>query len=354
MQKLLTCFLGGVCVEVSVPEEFHDGLVPFQRRMNPFKGDAPIDLRMFILTPKTQTNPRNSDDKKAQTNNYVLNMVQKRAITKSNELLKEITQHLKPLLSDPAIHDVLKRFVCNNGQFSVTPFEAGFMFANLSIGEAVLLLDKKWFAKSSFVTASWWPVVNITAVNAVMALLAICLAEHGDGIIVHGTGVSFQGKGYLFLAPSGGGKTTISIHSPAGSVLADDGIIIRKTRNLYHLYPTPFRQRPGGKIKMWVWRQIPVVLQAVFILDKGPQTRIKPISRPKVMGFLVNGLTHFFKWMQPTQATQTFDFWLRLSKTIPIAGLEWRIKSDFWPAIHKFIIKGNDYEIQEEIPYLAS
>ena len=353
MQELLKCSLGGVSMYVSAPGELHEDLSAFQRRMAAFKEDMPIDLSMAILKSRPKKKYQGSESEKGLTNNYILDIVQNETLIKKRELLLKATQHLKLLLLDSAMHDPLKLLISHNGKLSFIPLEAGFLFVNLSIGEALLLLDEEWRMNGSFATASWGPAANITAINAVMALLAIYLAERGDGLITHGTGVSLQDMGYLFVAPSGGGKTALSMHSPAGSVLADDGIIIRKSKNDYRLYPTPLRQRPGGEIKDWAWQQAPVTLQAVFILDKGSQTRIKSIPRPQTIGFLVNALTHFFVWMKPGQATRVFDFWRRLSTKIPIAGLEWCLKSEFWPAIDDFIIKGKKYESSKKIPKLA-
>lgn len=353
MPELLKCSLGGVSICVSAPGELHEDLSAFQRRMAAFKEDMPIDLSMAILKSRPKEKYRGSEGEKGLTNNFILDIVQNETLIKKRELLLKATQHLKLLLLDPAMHDPLKLLVSHNGKLSFVPLEAGFLFVNLSIGEALLLLDEEWRMNGSCTNDSWGAFANITAINAVMALLAIYLAERGDGLITHGTGVSLQNRGYLFLAPSGGGKTALSMHSPAGSVLADDGIIIRESKNDYRLYPTPLRQRPGGEIKEWAWQQAPVTLQAVFILDKGSQTRIKSIPRPQAIGFLVNALTHFFLWMKPGQATRVFDFWRRLGTIIPIAGLEWRLKSEFWPAIDDFIIKGKKYESSKKIPKLA-
>jgi hypothetical protein len=134
----------------------------------------------------------------------------------------------------------------------------------------------------------------------------------------------------------------LSTQSFAGAVLADDGIIIRKHGNHYKLYPTPFRQRPGGDINKWRWCESPVHLKAVFILEKGMTTRVVPIPRSYALGLLINAFTHFFMYMSPVHKVKVFDFWHELGLNLPISCLKWRKGTDYLPIILNLFYEGGD------------
>ena len=62
----------------------------------------------------------------------------------------------------------------------------------------------------------------------------------GD-ILIHASGVNFDGAGYVFSGKSGKGKTTMAQlwESCGAKILHDDRLIIRKTENGYKMFNTP-------------------------------------------------------------------------------------------------------------------
>lgn len=71
-------------------------------------------------------------------------------------------------------------------------------------------------------------------------ILYYLTALNGD-IFIHGSGVYFGSKGYLFSGRSGYGKTTIAnlFKEAGGEVVHDDRIIIRQSGSQYRIYNTP-------------------------------------------------------------------------------------------------------------------
>ena len=71
-------------------------------------------------------------------------------------------------------------------------------------------------------------------------LIYYLTALNGD-IIIHGSGIEMNGKGFLFSGMSGRGKTTIArIFDEAGArVIHDDRLIIRKKEGRYFMFNTP-------------------------------------------------------------------------------------------------------------------
>ncbi|MFC1863245.1 hypothetical protein ACFL1Z_04745, partial [Thermodesulfobacteriota bacterium] len=172
--------------------------------------------------------------------------------------------------------------------------------------------------------------------NSIMAMLSLTLPEQG-GVLAHGIGVRRNKEGFLFLAPSGGGKSTLAMRCSGSEVLADDGIIIRKRSNSYKIFPTPFRQCPGGEISKLEWALESIVLKGAFLLEKGNDIRLNRIPRFQLVHSFLGSFSHFFLWMDNIQAKSVFDFWHEFSLRLPIARLSWRPDLDFWPQVYDFI-----------------
>lgn len=99
----------------------------------------------------------------------------------------------------------------------------------------------------SFNTREWdlWIDCNVKEADPLEypldgLLLYYLTVIHGD-ILIHASGVNYNGAGYLFSGISGKGKTTMAglWESNGAKVIHDDRLIIRKTGNGYMMYNTP-------------------------------------------------------------------------------------------------------------------
>ena len=105
-------------------------------------------------------------------------------------------------------------------------------------------------------------------------LIAQYLAQ-GEGIIVHACGIDHKGRGLLFPAHSGTGKTTLAREwqkRGGMTILSDDRVVIRKTDDRFWIYGTPWHGEAGfafaGKAP----------LEKVFFLKQGKQNTVNPLS----------------------------------------------------------------------------
>ncbi|MDY6855150.1 MAG: hypothetical protein SWO11_10680 [Thermodesulfobacteriota bacterium] len=339
LEELAQCCIGGVPIGLYAPFEIHKELGIIKARIKDFSFNGPADLRLNILKPD-----KNINDKKNNTDSNIINSslsktVQTAFLKDTQTQLKERLGHIESLLSDPAANCLMKKILIRDDNISFVPLDSGFLFISHHKNNALLLLDEGLSLKRKGPDSHCTVIMNFTVINAVIVLISMNLALRG-GLFVHGTGVNYNGYGCLFLAPSGGGKTTLSMQSFPGAVLSDDGIIIRKHGDHYKLYPTPFRQRPGGDIHKWQWCESPVQLKAVFILEKGLTTRVLPIPRFHALRLLMNAFTHFFMYMSPMHKLRVFDFWRELSLNLPISCLRWRKGTDYLPIILDVFYKG--------------
>lgn len=114
------------------------------------------------------------------------------------------------------------------------------------------------------------------------------LMPEKNGLMLHACGVSDGRKGCLFVAPSGGGKSTIAkLALKQGlTLLNDDRIIIRKENSQFKIYGTPWH----GEVT--VTSNKCLVIHEVFFLQKSSCDRIVPMDRAIAASqFLKNNFT---------------------------------------------------------------
>lgn len=92
---------------------------------------------------------------------------------------------------------------------------------------------------------------------------------HGD-IMIHASGISNSGRGYLFSGISGKGKSTMAAlwGSSGADVIHDDRLIIRNTVSGYRMYNTPVyaTEEPAESI-----------LHQIFLIEHGQKNQIIPL-----------------------------------------------------------------------------
>lgn len=100
-------------------------------------------------------------------------------------------------------------------------------------------------------------------------LFASLLADR-KGIILHGSGLIFKEKGYLFVGHSDAGKTTlVKIFRHHAKILNDDRMIVRRKDGSFYLYGTPWH----GDLSLVAPDRVP--LKAIFFLNQAKENRIE-------------------------------------------------------------------------------
>lgn len=106
--------------------------------------------------------------------------------------------------------------------------------------------------------------INIFQFQVILRrIINILLA--GNGFILHGSASQVSGQAYLFTGNNGAGKsTTMKLLNPEYPALADDTAIIKKEKNQYFLYQTPFIEK-----EWWVKKNSQKLpLKKVYFLKK--------------------------------------------------------------------------------------
>lgn len=76
------------------------------------------------------------------------------------------------------------------------------------------------------------------------------LLSCNNGFILHGSSSGKDNKAYIFIGKNGAGKSTsVSLATPEYKALADDTVIIKKEKNGFYFYQTPFIEKNDWIIK---------------------------------------------------------------------------------------------------------
>ncbi len=101
------------------------------------------------------------------------------------------------------------------------------------------------------------------------------LLKTNGGFAIHASAASVKGKAYLFLAESGGGKsTTVELLNNKYHILSDDITAIRKLKSRYYVFQTPFVEKAW-----WIKKKQDLYeVDKIFFLNKSKEFDIVKIN----------------------------------------------------------------------------
>ncbi len=109
--------------------------------------------------------------------------------------------------------------------------------------------------------------------------LSLFLLQHSfinqQGLIIHAAGGSVHGKGLIFPAPSGGGKSTLSqllLANSQNRLFSEERLIVRSVNDIWQVWGTPWHGE--GRIA----RNDSVPLSALIFLRQAQKTKITELS----------------------------------------------------------------------------
>lgn len=158
---------------------------------------------------------------------------------------------------------------------------------------------------------------------AVYRKLGELLPAYG-GAVFHGSAVAVDGKGYLFTAKSGTGKSTHTalwrqLFGPRAVMVNDDKPILRAEHGGITVYGTPW----AGKHNLG--SNIGVPLAGLCVLERGAQNSITPITKAQAYPLL---LQQIYRPQGRTALAQTMALLDTLTATVPLYRLTCNMEPD--------------------------
>ncbi len=156
----------------------------------------------------------------------------------------------------------------------------------------------EWLLKRGDFRANWNPDAGIGhirqsrspyAIDCVLRIVHSLILAREGGFLVHAASAIRGGKAFLFSGVSGAGKTTISrLAPPDATLLTDEISYVRREGSGYIACGTPF----AGELAR-VGENCSAPLSAFFLLEKGQQNKIEPISPTEAIQRLLRNILFF-------------------------------------------------------------
>jgi hypothetical protein len=142
------------------------------------------------------------------------------------------------------------------------------------------------------------------------------LAEY-NGMFLHCASIKYNGKAYLFTAPSGTGKTThinlwLKHMGEAVEVINGDKPILRKNGDVVTVYGTPWQ----GKEDYGCNTNAP--LGGIFLLQRAKENSVEKATTKEALSFL---LAQTLRVNQKENMIKLFELFDYIIKTTPIYNL---------------------------------
>lgn len=146
-------------------------------------------------------------------------------------------------------------------------------------------------------------------------------------LMIHSSAVALNGKAACFVAPSGGGKTTIARLASNNLILSDDNNIIRSISETMNISASPWG-RVIGSTKMFK-------LGGLFVLKKADSFSIKPLNKNFVIPYIWNENRQLWMNLPPKWRMNAFDLLCSICKSIPLYELSFQHHYVDWDEIYK-------------------
>ncbi len=156
----------------------------------------------------------------------------------------------------------------------------------------------EWLLRRGDFRARWNPLTghgqirqsaSPYAIDCVLRIVHTLILAKQGGFLVHAASAIRGGKAFLFSGVSGAGKTTISRLAPADATLLTDEIsYVRREGSRYVAFGTPFA---GELARVGANQSAPVC--TLFLLEKGLENRIEPLSTMEAVQRLLRNILFF-------------------------------------------------------------
>ncbi len=163
------------------------------------------------------------------------------------------------------------------------------------------------------------------------AFYTACSIARKPGILIHSSGIAVDGRGFLFVGPSGMGKSTIAEMSRGYEVFNDEmNILTPEGSGGYRVNPSPFNAYFEGKTAS------SAPLKAIFLLRHADECRLETISPAmavaEITGQVVPPLGLEDAYTQAV-ATRMMEIAFDLTAKVPVRLLYFPREGGFWPLV---------------------
>jgi hypothetical protein len=168
---------------------------------------------------------------------------------------------------------------------------------------------------------------NPYSIDSVLRIVHTLLLAREGGFLLHAASAIRNGKAFLFAGVSGAGKTTISrLAPPDATLLTDEISYVRRQSDTYVAFGTPFT---GELAKLG--ENVSAPIASFYLLNKGPENRIEPVSTVDATRGLLANLLFFVRDEEFVQLA--FHSACEFVSRVPVSRLTFVPDSRVWEMI---------------------
>ena len=162
-------------------------------------------------------------------------------------------------------------------------------------------------------------------------------------ILIHGSALSIDGSGYLFIAPSGTGKSTHSalwrkVFGERVVMVNDDKPLVRVENGEIVIYGTPWNGKHG------LGSNICVPLKGICRVYRTEENRIEKVDKDEAMARL---LEQTYRSEEPYRVAKTLGMLKEMIDHVPVYALYCNMEEDAALTAYEGMTKGKQYEVEE-------
>lgn len=172
---------------------------------------------------------------------------------------------------------------------------------------------------------------------AVLRKMSRLILDDYNGILIHAAAILYQGKAYLFLAPSGTGKTThIMLWKKClgeqMQILNGDKPFLRLHAGGITVYGSPWQ----GKERYGINSSAP--LGGVFLLNRGTENTVRRASVPE----MIPGIVRATVFPEDAQGrNKVLDFVSAICEQVPTGVLHCNMEDEAVYTVQRFMDENN-------------
>ena len=162
---------------------------------------------------------------------------------------------------------------------------------------------------------------------------SVAAAVRGHALVLHAAAVVRNGGTYVFVARTGGGKSTLAALCDADGlpVVGDDGVLVLEKNEAFYVRPLP---RQTGAPSFSAPLGDGVRPRGAFFLVQADEPRIEPVGPLGAVARCLEDNTLFgFRHAGPAERKVMLDRLIRFFVTMPAYVLRFALDARFWDVI---------------------
>jgi len=194
----------------------------------------------------------------------------------------------------------------------------------------------RWLMERGDFRAEWNPstsrgriqqTLTPYSLDSVLRIVHTLLLAREGGFLLHASSAIRNGRAFLFSGVSGAGKTTMArLAPPDAALLTDEISYVTRREGRYVAVGTPF----FGELAR-VGENLQAPIEALYLLAKGPENKIEPITGPDAVRGLLENILFFAR--DPEFVKLVFDTAFDFAAHIPVRRLTFVPNTSVWELI---------------------